>query len=78
MSRHLPLNTRFEGYEGIEKLIRVVDRLFYVLNSRNPYEEEGYKNPLTLINKATIYFLFHVLLILNPDSLFTCIYYFYT
>ena len=29
-----------------------MDHLFDVLNSRNPYEEEGYKKPLTLINKA--------------------------
>ena len=45
-------DTRFEGSEGTENFIRVVDRLFDVLNSRNPYEEEGYKKPLTLIDKA--------------------------
>ena len=42
---------RFQGSEGTIEFIRVVDRLFDLLNSRNPYAT-GYKKPLRLINKA--------------------------
>ena len=42
---------RFSNSEGTIKFIREVDRLFDLLNSRNPHEE-GYKKPLKLENKT--------------------------
>ena len=45
-------NPNFKNSNGTVKFVRIIDRLFDMLNSRNPVGKE-YKQPLRLANKAT-------------------------
>ena len=45
-------NSNFKNGNGTVKIVRIIDRLFDMLNSRNPIAK-GYKQPLRLANKAT-------------------------
>ena len=45
-------NPNFKNSNGTVKFVRIIDRLFDMLNSRNPVGK-GYKQPLRLANKAT-------------------------
>ena len=44
--------SQFKGCEATIKFIRIIDRLFHALNSRNPLAR-GYKSPLKLSNEAS-------------------------
>ena len=44
-------NSKFQTSSGTVKFVRTIDRLFNMLNSRNPVGK-GYKQPLRSTNKA--------------------------
>jgi hypothetical protein len=41
---------KFQGSKETTEFIRKIDRLFHILNSRNPFAK-GYKKPLTAANR---------------------------
>ena len=49
-STHLQM-PQFKGSEATVRFIRILDRLFDILNSRNPFEK-GYKSPMRKTNKT--------------------------